>query len=321
MDNLLEWTTYLTATDWEYSYDHVGNLVNATDGTVSITYTYDAGGRRVSRSDGVNTVYYVYDGLNLIEERDGLNNVLAEYIYDGALHPRKAIIGGNAYYFQQDVLGNVTALTNENGEIVETYEYDIYGKPMIRDENGDPVATPMTPFLFTGHYWDTDAGLYLTMYRAYSPDLGRWLTRDPINLSGRDMNLYRYVLNNPVSTVDHDGLSKKEKSGVNESVETVIEQLISRGPAVLDVISKETSGVPGRVTVKISGSIVTIMIDMVEVLPKASLAIICSHLHGKYTQCMGEIAFVYDVNKYLCIMQKCSNILKIKTKVCASFAM
>src|SRR5690606_34917506 len=119
---------------------------NATDGVVNITYTYDAGGRRVSRSDGVNTVYHVYDGLNLIEERDGLNNVLAEYVYDGALHPRKAIIGGNAYYFQQDVLGNVTVLTDEDGEIVETYEYDIYGKPSIYDANGDPVAAPMTPF-------------------------------------------------------------------------------------------------------------------------------------------------------------------------------
>jgi YD repeat-containing protein len=74
--------------DWEYSYDHAGNLVNATDGVVNITYAYDAAGRRVSRSDGVNTVYYLYNGLNLIEERDGLNNVLAEYIYDGTLLPR-----------------------------------------------------------------------------------------------------------------------------------------------------------------------------------------------------------------------------------------
>jgi RHS repeat-associated protein len=192
--------------DWEYSYDHVGNLVNAADGTVSITYIYDARGRRVSRSDGVNTVYYVYNGLNLIEERDSMDNVLAEYIYDGALLPRRAIIGGNEYYFQQDVLGNVTALTDENGEIVETYEYDIYGKPSIYDENGNPVAAPMTPFLFTGHYWDADIGLYLTTYRAYSPELGRWLTRDPIRFNGGDVNLYGYVANQPVKFRDYYGL-------------------------------------------------------------------------------------------------------------------
>jgi RHS repeat-associated protein len=176
---------------------------------VSITYTYDAGGRRVSRSDGLNTVYYVYDGLNLIEERDGLNNVLVEYVYDGALHPRKAIIGGNAYYFQQDALGNVTALTDETGEIVETYEYDIYGKPTILDENDDPVASPMTPFLFTGHYWDTDIGLYLTMYRAYSPELGRWLTRDPLENAVviEGLNLYTYCHNNPINMVDPDGFA------------------------------------------------------------------------------------------------------------------
>jgi RHS repeat-associated protein len=104
-------------------------------------------------------------------------------------------------------------LTDENGEIVETYEYDIYGKPVIRDENGDPVVSPMTPFLFTGHYWDADTGLYLTMYRAFSPELGRWLTRDPIDFSGNDINLYNYVSNNPLNLHDPLGLFSLPKLG------------------------------------------------------------------------------------------------------------
>lgn len=52
-------------------------------------------------------------------------------------------------YFQQDVPGNVTALTDAQGVIVETYAYDVYGKPAIRDGNGNLLPSSLTPFLKT----------------------------------------------------------------------------------------------------------------------------------------------------------------------------
>jgi RHS repeat-associated protein len=50
------------------------------------------------------------------------------------------------------------------------------------------------------------SGLYLTKYRVYDPNEGRWLSRDPIGAAG-GINLSAYVGGNPVSFVDPLGLA------------------------------------------------------------------------------------------------------------------
>jgi RHS repeat-associated protein len=60
-------------------------------------------------------------------------------------------------------------------------------------------------FAFTGHYYHARSGLYLTMYRAYNPNIGRWLSRDPIG-EAEGLNLYSYVVNDPIDRIDILGL-------------------------------------------------------------------------------------------------------------------
>jgi RHS repeat-associated protein len=79
------------------------------------------------------------------------------------------------------------------------YDYDPYGN--VTKVSGDRDSV----FLYTGHFWDGRNGLYLTLYRAYDPVLGRWLSRDPIEERG-GINLYAYVGNNPIRLSDPLGL-------------------------------------------------------------------------------------------------------------------
>ena len=90
----------------------------------------------------------------------------------------------------------VSALT----DVVASYAYDAFGNTVT--ESGAMAGT--FPFRFSTKYYDSESGLYYYGYRFYSPKLGRWLTRDPIEEAG-GVNLYGFCGN--------DGVRKWDKLG------------------------------------------------------------------------------------------------------------
>ena len=69
------------------------------------------------------------------------------------------------------------------------------------------LGTTPTDFNYTGLYRHSKSNLDLAIHRAYDPDLGRWLNRDPIEEAG-GINLYAYVGNDSTNKIDPDGLCR-----------------------------------------------------------------------------------------------------------------
>jgi len=103
-------------------------------------------------------------------------------------------------YYHYDGLGSVVALSDSNGDTVQTYEYSVYGQVAAEDPN---FLT--NPYMFTGRRFDIETGLYYYRARYYNPYVGRFLQTDPVGY-GAGINWYLYCRNNPVGLVDPSGL-------------------------------------------------------------------------------------------------------------------
>jgi RHS repeat-associated protein len=158
--------------------------------------------------------------MAVCEERDATGtNVTKRFFAQGQVN-----FGTNLFY-TRDHLGSVRELTDSTGAIHARYDYDPYGR--LTKVQGDLDAD----FTFTGHFYHHPSGLYLTMYRAHEPNVGRWLSRDPMaERSG--LNLYAYARNNPINYSDPYGLLSPNPAPIT--------QLLS-APTMTEV-SAEVSG-------------------------------------------------------------------------------
>ncbi|MDE6755420.1 MAG: hypothetical protein K2J82_12545 [Muribaculaceae bacterium] len=65
---------------------------------------------------------------------------------------------------------------------------DVYGRVM--ESRGD---RSLIPFRYQGQYEDEETGLYYNRFRYYSPEMGMYISSDPIGLAGNNPTLYGYV--------------------------------------------------------------------------------------------------------------------------------
>jgi RHS repeat-associated protein len=117
----------------------------------------------------------------------------------------------------------VIAVTNDiTGNVEESYSYDVYGAATIKNPIGTTISTSAigNRFLFTGREWIPAVSLYDYRNRYYTTQLGRFLQTDPIRLNARDVNLYRYVFNNPPNRSDPFGKVAGLLAGLDISITT-----------------------------------------------------------------------------------------------------
>jgi RHS repeat-associated protein len=206
----------------QYSYDNNGNITS--DGTRTFTYNlnnrlskvsegattiaeygYHGQNRRVFKTVFGITTYFHYDLTgNLIAETSATGTPLRDIIYQDGERVAMKVYGSGAgiYWFLNDHLGAPRAVVNDSGQVVWKAAYFPFGKAEVL------VNTIENNFRLPGQYYDAETGFHYNMNRYYDPDSGRYISGDPIGLSG-GINLFAYVSNDPVNFVDPEGLKDR----------------------------------------------------------------------------------------------------------------
>ena len=203
--------------NWSYDYDALDQLVEVSqDGDVVESYRYDGFGRRslISTVEGAGLTTDI-GIINQGSDRvlDIYNDNLAgptlskRYTHGTAVDAPLQLESFDArgvfvksYSYHPDHLGSIRFLTDSSGAIINSYDYDSFGRPQFG------VTEIEQPFQYTGREWDAATGLYHYRARAYDADLGRFLQEDPIGFNAGDLNIYRYVGSNPINRTDPSGL-------------------------------------------------------------------------------------------------------------------
>ncbi len=177
-------------------------------------YEYDALGRRsriitaATNDNDAADIGIVNDGPDRYLDLSGPATIAKRFIhgagvdepYEMQAFDSAGLLTGR-FTYHTDHLGSVRFMTDQAGNITNEYDYDSYGR--VTGE----VETVEQPFGFTGRDYDEAVNLYQYRARAYDPETGRFIQEDPIHFSAGDLNIYRYVHNNPLNYTDPSGLA------------------------------------------------------------------------------------------------------------------
>jgi RHS repeat-associated protein len=203
-------------------YDAWNRLVAVKNGATTLaSYKFDGTGRRIVETAGANTRDLYFDGWNVLEERlNGASTPDMQYVWNPletnslVLRDRSTAHNGTLderLWVQQDANGDVTALVNASGLVVERYAYDPYGVVTYLNASWGALSSSAYSFvyLFQGERLDSAVNQYITWKRVYLPTLQRWANPDPKGFAARDNDLYRFVGNNPINGLDPTGTERK----------------------------------------------------------------------------------------------------------------
>ena len=203
-------------TETTYSYDLEGNMLKAVsrtrkNGELVETVTenhYNGDGTRVARTVNGETTDFLYANGNLIGSytMDSSNQEIVSKHTANVFGINGDIIltirtGTKSYVYNADIRGSIMSITDDNGDVVQSCYYSVFGAPSVE-------GTFYNEVLYTGAVYDSSTGMYYLSTRFYDSESGRFTSRDSVRGSVDNplsLNIYAYCVNNPLKYTDEEG--------------------------------------------------------------------------------------------------------------------
>ncbi|WP_413291920.1 RHS repeat domain-containing protein [Bdellovibrio sp. HCB185ZH] len=188
-----------------FSYDAYGRLLASVLPSSNYKYQYDGKGRQVrvySGATGATVMRRIYENdLRIAAEFNDTGAITKEYVYGTSINsPDYAIISGVRYRFIKDHLGSPRLIVkSSDGTIAQRIDYSVFGQVTNNTKPG------FQAYGFGGGLLISSVGLTKFGARWYDSAVGRWTSKDPLRFDGGDVNLYGYVLNDPINITDPTG--------------------------------------------------------------------------------------------------------------------
>lgn len=246
----------LGGTTTKYVFDGANRLAVLDDGTATTNFTYDILGRLVQRertSGAASDVQrYLYGARSVLAILSDQNKITTLFTRDpdGRLLRRRSLTqlsataskDSRSLFYLLDGLGSVCRLVDWDAKVIQEMDYTAWGE----STGSTPVGNEL--FRYRSGHFDAGSRLLKFGYRWYDPNLGRWISQDPVmqllllrnidasNYVSEIINLYAYCNNSPLNISDTTGFFPNpiqwlaDKFGDAARVWVLIQNLVNVGP-------------------------------------------------------------------------------------------
>lgn len=195
---------------FSYNSRHQQTRVETETGSVQEN-RYDAEGLRFELLENGRRTSFVYHDGELLQE-EGREEQKTSYHLGAGMEAFRR--GQELSYYHRDEQLSTVFVTDGQGEIRNSYQYDAFGIPLETTEQLN------NRIRYTGQQYDDVTGQYYLRARYYNPVAGRFMQEDVYQ--GDGLNLYAYCGNNPVVYDDPSGYKRKAcppQGKISESVD------------------------------------------------------------------------------------------------------
>jgi RHS repeat-associated protein len=236
----------------DYFFDIRDRMVAATVNGATTEFDYDDDGMRTKKIGPSGETRYLYDGGAVLMEYNAAGQTSHKYNYGYHLLSLTAVDGAlrNNQFYLVDALGSTANLANTDGNLVQSYRYDAWGRVW------ESVGTSTNRRQYTGHYRDDETGLDYFGARYYDSEIGRFISQDAYlgeAATPPSLHRYLYAYSNPLRYVDPSGYSSQEinSSSIAMEVDQESHETTTRRGGFSQVVATGGAGV--RLTHWING--------------------------------------------------------------------